>query len=418
MASFYKKGKTFVVVFRLKGFRREYIYGISNEKLAKRIKQRKDEEEQLSRAGLIHADPYEEQLRIGRATSIFEHISCFGKSIRDRGKSRQYARQQESLVRRVFLKVKIADLDGIRTDSIQSALMRMREDGRGARTVNSARQALIQFERYLHRNGAIRRTVLQALERFNEQQDIRRARRALSQEEIDWLLTTLEATKGESSRCGINAIDRAMLYAIALATGFRQRALLSLEKCSFQLDCPHPFVRLSAKWNKNGKNRDQIIPVELAARLRNWLVDKPGAGRIWRPLPHARLGLRFRRDLDLARSAWISASKDDRERNRRKSSRTLMYVYSDGIRNVFADFHSLRHTAITFVVRSAGLRIAQKWADHSTPNLTSKYASVDEDDLCLAVNGLPTLNANRLEDLKESAKSFKPERVEEKERQR
>jgi hypothetical protein len=62
-------------------------------------------------------------------------------------------------------------------------------------------------------------------------------------------------------------------------------------------------------------------------------------------------------------------------------SDTLKPIFHDGIRLVHADFHSLRHSGITFVVRAEGLRVGQVWAGHSTPVLTAKYAHVDQEEL-------------------------------------
>jgi serine/threonine protein kinase len=116
-------------------------------------------------------------------------------------------------------------------------------------------------------------------------------------------------------------------------------------------------------------------------------------GSVWKPTPHADLSLRFRHDLEAARASWIADARGDTaERKRREESNFLKYVYHDGIRNVFADFHGLRHTGITFVARIAGLRVAQAWADHSMPVLTARYAHVDLADATKAISALPHLS--------------------------
>lgn len=194
---------------------------------------------------------------------------------------------------------------------------------------------------------------------------IRRARRALSQQEVDWLLqTTASATDATSRRCGIKPADRAMMYAVGLATGFRRGALLSLTPESFVVGpkVARPLIRLAPRNNKNRKPREQPIPRSVADQLHDWLKGKSSSKPVWNPLPHADLGHRFRRELERARTAWIGAAADPAERGRREQSHTLCYVYHNGIYNVFADFHALRHTGITFVVRGAGLRVAQVWA--------------------------------------------------------
>src|SRR5205823_3420124 len=109
---------------------------------------------------------------------------------------------------------------------------------------------------------------------------------------------------------------------------------------------------------------------DLAVQLHEWLREKSEVGPVWRLLPHADLALRFRRDLERARTAWIAAATTAHEREQRERSNTLKYAHHDGVRMVYADFHGLRHTGISLVARGAGLRVAQWWADHSTPLLT------------------------------------------------
>lgn len=393
MASFYKRGKTYTVVYRLKGHSRQYIFGIKSAGLAKKAKEKKDLEEELARADLFRPDPYADRLTAAAAKPIAEHITDFEKDILARGKNAQHAQQQAAHCRRIFKIARISDTRQIACEPLQRALSRLLGPKCGPRTCNAARQAAIQFERYLKRTKKVAHCVLHDLQRFNEKEDVRRKRRPLTQEEVDWLLATTESKKDAvSRRCGIPPADRATLYAGGIGTGFRRRALLSLEKRSFRLDGKRPLVRLAAKYNKNGKDRDQPIPGDLAERLRLWLSSKPDSGRVWQPSEHADLALRFRRDLEAARAAWIAAADNDIERKRRQSSDTLKYVFHDGVQNVFADFHGLRHTGITFVVRKSGIRVGQEWADHSTPVLTARYAEVNEADLTAAIEGLPSVS--------------------------
>jgi site-specific recombinase XerD len=395
VASYYRKGTTFAVAYRLKGGPRRFIYGLKTERLARQASAKMEQDEQLSRAGLLSAHSDAEGLAAAEQKPLAKHIEDFRQSILDRGKDKRYAQQQASHARRLLSLAKIATVGGISCEAIQRALKRLLGPQQGPRTCNAARQAVIQFERYLKRNGKIRQTVLHNLERFNESEDIRRKRRALTQDEVDWLLETTSNNRDRTSRrCGICPADRALLYATGIGTGFRKSALLSLQIQSFfvGVDMEQPFVRLAAKHNKNRKNRKQMIPLDLAERLRRSLSGRRPQEPVWRPFPHADLALRFRRDMEAARAAWLASAPSDDERDRREKSHTLKYVYNDGDRNIYADFHSLRHTGITFAVRRAWIRVGQEWADHSTPVLTSRYAEVDNADLQKAIDGLPRLS--------------------------
>ena len=391
MATYFRRGKTWAVAYRLKGCKRQYLYGIRSEKLARHAKSKKDQEEQLARAGLFTPDPAADRLAAAQRKPLPQHIVEFEGSIVARGKNKQHTQQQAAHVRRLLRMARIGSLSEIDVELVQQTLARLRKTV-SPRTCNAARAAVIQFERWLQKANRIRHCVLEGLARFNEEEDIRRARRALSQEEVDWLLsTTTAATDWTSRRCGINPADRAMLYAVGLATGFRRKALLSLNKTSFVVGEveSQPMVRLAAAQNKKRRDFSQMIPLSLTSQLRHWLAGKEDRGPVWRPSPHADLSLRFRRDMEAARAAWIAAGVDAEERSRRAQSHTLQYVYHDGVRNVFADFHSLRHTGISFVTRTAGLRVAQTWADHSTPVLTARYAHVESGELQAVLNAVP-----------------------------
>jgi hypothetical protein len=303
MATYYRKGTTFAVAYRLKGAPRRFIYGIKTERLAQRARAKMELEEQLSRAGLLRSDPDADRFAAAEEKPLNKHIEEFKQNILDRGKDARHAQQQASHVLRLLALAKISNIGRIASEPVQHALKRSLGTRRGPRTCNAARQAVIQFERHLKRSGKVRHTVLHNLERFNEAEDIRRKRRPLTQEEVDWLLTTTSTSSDSTSRrCGISPADRALLYATGVGTGFRKSALLSLPAQSFFLgaDVARPFVRLAARHNKNGKNRDQMIPQDLAERLRSFLSGRDHQARVWEPFPHADLALRFRRDLEKA----------------------------------------------------------------------------------------------------------------------
>lgn len=392
MSSYFKVGNRYRVAYRLRGQPRRYVNGIKSERIAKQVKVQKDLQEQLTQAQLLTVDPRAERVTAAGRQPINVHVMAFQKFLLAQGRKPQHALQQASHVRRLLRMSGIRSADEIAIEPVQESLKKLRASGRGPRTCNAARQAIIQFEHYLCRTGKVHGAVLRDLTRFNEKQDVRRKRRAMSQTEVDWLLSITARRRDRfARRFGIKPFDRAMLYAVGLATGFRQKALLSLSKASFYVDegLDAPFVRLAARFNKNGKDRDQLIPQEVASRLRSWLKHHPDQGPIWQPAPHAHFALRFRRDLEAARTAWIDAAAEPDERKRRETSHVLKYVYHDGTGYVWADFHGLRHTGITFVVRAGDIWTGQAWADHSTPLLTAGYAHVEASDLKKAVNCVP-----------------------------
>ena len=86
--------------------------------------------------------------------------------------------------------------------------------------------------------------------------DRRRERRPLNMEELRLLID--EAARGPVW-CGMNGPDRAMLYCLAVGTGFRVSELRSLTPASFRLHADPPVVELRATDSK--RRRDDVQPV-------------------------------------------------------------------------------------------------------------------------------------------------------------
>jgi len=86
-------------------------------------------------------------------------------------------------------------------------------------------------------------------------------------------------------------------------------------------------------------------------------------------------------DLKSARAIWLGEAANKKEREKREKSDFLLYKDSRGL---FADFHSLRHTFITNLVRAdVSPKIAQALARHSDIRLTmNRYTHIDQAERC------------------------------------
>ena len=95
-------------------------------------------------------------------------------------------------------------------------------------------------------------------------------------------------------------------------------------------------------------------------------------------------------DLASARTAWMTAAATPGERAERERSAFLCEIDDAGF--VF-DFHALRHTFITNLVRSGvHPKVAQRLARHSTITLTmDRYSHVDDDEQRSGLSKLPDL---------------------------
>lgn len=104
----------------------------------------------------------------------------------------------------------------------------------------------------------------------------------------------------------------------------------------------------------------------------------------------------MRQDLSTARKAWIEEAPEGPERIGREKSDYLKDKDKDGC---VADFHSLRHGFITYLVTAnVPPKVAQTLARHSTITLTmDRYAHLGVGDLVEGLKKLPAINSdNRL----------------------
>ena len=110
----------------------------------------------------------------------------------------------------------------------------------------------------------------------------------------------LDVTRGAYRRC-LSGPDRARLYLVAFATGYR--AGESAELCPewFELDGDSPAALLPARLTKNKKRACQPLPSGVAHQLREFLVGKPAGQPVWGGTWAERPVSVLRRDLAAAR---------------------------------------------------------------------------------------------------------------------
>jgi integrase len=106
---------------------------------------------------------------------------------------------------------------------------------------------------------------------------------------------------------GLPGPDRAMLYDLALGTGFRaeERATLTHER--FALDADPPTVTVTAGYAKNGREAVQPIALALADRLRPWLARRTPGRPVFEGMTEKRAAM-LRVDLEAAGVPYETAS--------------------------------------------------------------------------------------------------------------
>ena len=159
--------------------------------------------------------------------------------------------------------------------------------------------------------------------------------------------------------------------AVAAYTGLRASELASLKPESFDLESDLPTVTVHAAYSKH--RRTDVLPLHpsLVQLLRQWLSCKPPDYPVW-PGNWAKdkeAGVMLKLDLKAAGIPYVDES------------------------GCYADFHALRQTFITNMVKSGvSPKAALSLARHSTVDLTMNvYTSLTVNDQASAIASLPPI---------------------------
>ena len=261
----------------------------------------------------------------------------------------------------------ICDLEAVRIVRTLATWRSQKSKPIGIGTSNHYLISIKSFSRWLWRERKTADDPLSGLRRMNAETDRRRVRRPLTPSELDTLVrvTQQSAKTYRGSDWQFTAMDRSMLYRIAVFTGLRANELASLTKASFDLEAM--TFTLAAAAAKNRKATTLPLAPALAESLGDWF------GKLQRDA--------------LFPGSWTLRRKAGKML-KRDLKRTGI-AYRDAAGRV-VDFHSLRYTFITSLAK-AGVHPAkaQRLARHSTIALTMNvYTSLDVDDLREAVEKL------------------------------
>jgi len=289
-------------------------------------------------------DPFAEH----RARSISEHVEDYMNHLRNLERSYVHIHNTESRINRIIKECGFKNLDDIDSVKVENCLRRWRdEEGLGIGTSNHYTRAIKMFELFLLNHGRIPRKKLGILKPLRNTEP-RRQRRALQDEEVERLLQT--ARTSAQTVHGMTGPERALVYSFAVVTALRAGEIAALRTNDFYHEGDSLFVNVRAKISKNSKGA--VIPIrsDVAEAMAPILAEVPEGSIVWPGTWAANGASMLRADLEAGKIAY----RDEYGR--------------------YADFHALRHTAITGWVQ-AGLNPAtvQKLARHSTINMTMNF---------------------------------------------
>ena len=281
--------------------------------------------------------------------------------------------ERERGMRKLADSLRSARLSDLTPERIQSALALLRDAGKSHQTVNHYRAALRAFVRWAGDKGRLRENPMRGVSGFNAEEDVRHARRCLTDDELARLVLAAECGPAV---WGMPGPLRAMAYRLAAATGFRGAELRALTPESFRLDGPRasdqsPSGPATHEQNRRARPSSQSHCRPSVRDLRGLAPRQAVAGGGVPPPSTTTRPRRIRRDLE---SAGIP----------------LLYETEEGVRPT-----SIRMRAyyVSALVRSgASIKEVQTLARHAKPQTTlAHYAKVSVRDLRGAVESLPSL---------------------------
>jgi integrase len=317
--------------------KRTTAYGCTDLDATKRIMAKVEHEAFLSRKGLI--DPREQGFIDAEKKPLAQHVQEWSDAMEARKVGDKHARQMRQSIDTIIETASISRVSQLSADTVQRAIASLSSTERGEVTINRGLATLNRyivaakaFGAWLTGDKRCREDGLKALKKYRAETDRKLRRRALSADEANRLITAAE--NGPAIR-GMSGADRAMLYRLALGTGFRVSEIASLTPESFDLNPKHPTVTVQAAHSKHRREDVQPIAKSLAAVLQPWLETREPGERVF-ALPASSNTAKMIR-VDLAAAG-------------------IEYRTSDGV----ADVHALRHTFITALAMS-GSRSYRNW---------------------------------------------------------
>jgi len=403
VASIFKNKTTgkWMIAYYVRPRVRKVVTGCTDHKATKSLADKLETDAFQRRSGLI--DPQADRFAVEELRPMVEkdaagllvggHMADFYAVLVGKGVSAKQAAQVRGRVLVILKLAKAERISQLVPSAVQAALAAVRDQvksknskqTKSLQTVNHHLRAIKQFSRWLWTDHRARADSLVGLKGFNVKLDRRHDRRAMTDDEITRLIQTAQAGP---TVLGMAGVDRAMLYRVAVGTGFRASEIGSLTSESFDLDADPPTITIEAGYSKHRRKDVQPIRPDLADLLAPWL-DGKAAGQVVFAMPEKPVML-MRADLDAARQSWIGEGANEKDKAERAESHFLAYEDAAG---QFCDFHALRHTFISRLVQSgASVKVAQDLARHSSPMLTlGRYAHVQIADHTKALDALPNL---------------------------
>ncbi len=379
MATIYRRGGkknrngTYYIQYFDENGNRRTVKGCTDKDATEALARKLEAEVMLKKRGVI--DARAERIADESRRPIKEHWEDFEQDLNARDVTESYTQGVLFCLKRIFELAGTRYLGDITLARIQEAIGRIKAEGRTPKTANEYIASIKQFCRWASKDGRLAESPVAHLKTFNADVGRKHVRRAFTDDELRRLFEA--ATNGPTlQKC--SGAERSLIYKVCALTGLRKNEIASLKKRSFRLDADPHTVSVAAAFSKHRREDTLPVPRELVSDLRSHLEGKSDNDLAFQVPKYAYRALK--RDLAAA---------------------GIPYETADG----FGDFHALRHTFVTRLVKSGvNTKTAQILARHSDPRLTlGVYSHIELIDQFAAVNGLPPLDTPSTETESERA---------------
>ena len=355
------------------------VRGYKDKTATAQLAAKLEKESELEQSGVI--DRYKQH----RIRPLSEHLADYKLALLAKGSTQQHVNQQAYRIERIFSACGFRTFADVQASRILTFIDVFRKTVEVNATDNKGNQvkktkdlgaisaqskkyyltAIKSFFRWMQKDNRMADNPIEYLEPKSVTKNDINKRRALEPKEAALLL---DGTAKAGVSYGMDGLERALLYRLAIESGLRSNELRSLTVSSF--DFKARTVTLEADSAKN--RREAVLPLKIdtADMLKAFVFNKmPSAIVFNMPYP-CNVVRMFRRDLQA-----IGIDSADNGRGK-------------------LDFHSLRHTTGSFLAASGvHPKTAQNLLRHSTIDLTMNiYTHTVKGAEAAAIQSLPNFS--------------------------
>jgi len=266
--------------------------GCRDEQAARSVLGDLERRAELVKAGVMTTK--EDAVSLHQATPLQVHFDAYADNMRARGLSATHHKYTRKHLDRIKAECGFAALKDFDREVFERWLVKLTDEGAGARTRNCYRDDLVTFCNWCVETHRLLTNPFDMIPKANVEADRKRIRRAMTEAELTKLLDVarnrplLDAmtvrrgkrkgeayaklrgdTKADLERLGR---ERTLIYKTFILTGLRKGELASLTVGQLHLDGDIPFVALNAADEKNRQGSEIVLRDDLADDLRQWLA--------------------------------------------------------------------------------------------------------------------------------------------------